>query len=100
MNTKNMEKINCLKCDKIAFVSGNTDGHCSFCHKEKADIERMKELSEDLNVEIVSYGLAPNPFGYCLSGEDRSNVPKDKESQRKLKELEALCDTAPRGALN
>ena len=62
---------------------------------DSADLKRMAELSDLLNVEIVSYGLAPNPFGYSLSGEDVKRVP---ESQKHLlEELIYLAETAPRG---
>lgn len=48
-------------------------------------INKIIELCEDFDMEIISYGLAPNPNGFCF---ERS----DKTSNKKVKELSKLLD--------
>lgn len=59
--------------------------------------ERMAELSSILNVEIVSYGLAPNPMGYCYEVSDDGPSIDDQDYKDNWRELDDLCDTAPEG---
>ena len=44
-------------------------------------VTEILELMEDTGIEIVSYGLAPNPFGFCFErGEDTTNLEAKKFS--------------------
>lgn len=56
--------------------------------------KRLKHLEEALGVEIVTYGLAPNPDGYCYETLKRSD-----RDHHLWDELDLLCDTAPEGFL-
>ena len=57
----------------------------------------MENLENELGIEFISYGLAPNPNGYCyeIACEDTfkagSNVLK--------KRLKEACELAPKGFL-
>lgn len=64
----------------------------------KTDFEKMDYLEERCGVEIVSYGLAPNPTGYCyeIINDDRYESMEDEW----IEELNRMCDTAPQGFLN
>ena len=59
---------------------------------------RMANLAGDLGVEIVSYGLAPKPNGYCYEIE----YPEiwEEGSKKDKEELNYLCDTCPEGFLS
>ena len=50
-----------------------------------SDLERIETLCSDYEIEIVSYGLAPNPNGFCYEAED---VPSEVHE-----ELSALLDS-------
>ncbi len=55
--------------------------------------KRLEEIERDYDVEIISYGLSPNPFGYCYETEEELN-------ENIAKELNYLCDIAPEGYFN
>ena len=59
----------------------------------KKDRDRLLELAEKLDVEIVSYGLAPNPWGHCYEISDRQSWNEATEAERD--ELNRLCNTVP-----
>ena len=81
-------------------------------NKEKSqkanDFDRMRELEQLCEIEFMSYGLAPNPTGYCYELIDLDELGLDvdeqdvlRENRRKYEgELVALCDTAPEGFFN
>lgn len=57
--------------------------------------QRLKELESELGVEIVSYGLAPNPNAYSYEVISEK-YPRDDQ---RWAELELLCHIAPSGYL-
>ena len=59
------------------------------------DFERMESLEETLGVEIISYGLAPNPNGYCF--EVLRQAAWNNASEAEKKEFNLLCETAKQG---
>ncbi len=38
-------------------------------------LRKVLSFASDWNIEIVSYGLAPNPNGFCFEADD--TVPRD-----------------------
>lgn len=72
------------------------------------DYKRLAELESELGVEIISYGLAPNVYGYCyeiLQFEDLGyeteedmrigDVGQARNNKKLWDELDQLCDDAP-----
>lgn len=53
------------------------------------NIRKVIDFCEDNNCEIISYGLAPNPFGFCF--ETESNDAKIKITLHNL--LENLSES-------
>lgn len=52
--------------------------------QDKREVENLFQWLIDNNLEIVSYGLAPNPFGFCFEchDENTSDVIKKIASDR------------------
>lgn len=53
------------------------------------DLQEIKEILDDGNFELVSYGLAPNPNGFCYEfiGEKRN-----KKQEKRLNDLLSSLD--------
>lgn len=62
--------------------------------------DRMESMEIYLGIEFVSYGLAPNPNGYCYEIVDQEQfhgaVSSDREIQAALSDV---CNNAPQGFL-
>ena len=58
------------------------------------DFERMDWLCERLRFTIISYGLAPNPTGYCYEDDDPDYTDRPPHL---IDELNDLCMTARQG---
>lgn len=79
-------------------------------HENRKDFAQMAALEEILGVEIVSYGLAPRPDGYCyeIVYDEQMENPETTAEDGKVSDeyiflwehLNYLCDTAPEGYLN
>ena len=63
----------------------------------ETDFERMRGMEERGGIEWLSYGLAPNPWGYCYEIVDEEMY--ESLSEKEKKEIELLADVAPIGYL-
>lgn len=76
--------------------------------RKPTPFDRLSELEQELGVEIVSYGLAPNSTGYCYqvleledlgyeSQEemDTGDIGINRNNLNLWAELDYLCNTAP-----
>ena len=62
--------------------------------------KRMYELECKADIEFISYGLAPNPVGYCYEKLNMDKAFYDRKDIKKLlKEADTYCHTAPSGYL-
>ena len=63
--------------------------------------EALHEAAQAVGAEIVSYGIAPNPSGYCWGFIDVEAQKEYSKAEFKdlIEELNELCDSVPRGAI-
>ena len=64
----------------------------------KTDFERLQWLEEECGVEIVSYGLAPNPVGYCYEIEVEERWENTRQELKD--ELDQMCNWTEEGYLS
>lgn len=50
-------------------------------------IKAILSLCEESGIQIISYGLAPNPFGFCFERGDETTKAQCKEMSRLLDSL-------------
>lgn len=62
--------------------------------------DRMESMESYLGIEFVSYGLAPNPSGYCYEIVDQDHFENTVSNDREMQvALQDVCNNAPRGFL-
>ena len=63
----------------------------------KKEFEKLHENALHVGCEIISWGLAPNPNGYCY--EIICEETFESSSKEEIDHLNYLCEHTPRGAI-